>query len=244
MMLLKDETELPEAEKNIRVAYAENINGPYGEASVPITGDYWAEGPTGIDIDGSWHVYFDKYRKQDGGKMGVVVSSDLETWEDRSEALTMPKGARHGTVIQVESELLDRLLVYESEQPVLYRDIERKGRPYAKDPSVVRYKGKYWMYFSLPPLERNGERTGGWNVGIAESDDLRNWRRAGEILPDGEYESKGLAAPCAKVIEGKVHLFYQTYGNGKNDAICHAWSEDGINFERQEGCFSYIDAWE
>jgi len=29
-----------------------------------------------------------------------------------------------------------------------------------------------------------------------------------------------------------VHLFYQTYGNGRNDAICHAWSDDGLNFER------------
>lgn len=29
-----------------------------------------------------------------------------------------------------------------------------------------------------------------------------------------------------------VHLFYQTYGNGAKDAICHAWSEDGIHFVR------------
>ena len=36
----------------------------------------------------------------------------------------------------------------------------------------------------------------------------------------------------AIVLEGKVHLFYQTYGNGKQDAICHAWSTDGLNFTR------------
>ena len=29
-----------------------------------------------------------------------------------------------------------------------------------------------------------------------------------------------------------VHLFYQTYGNNEKDAICHAWSTDGIHFER------------
>jgi hypothetical protein len=34
------------------------------------------------------------------------------------------------------------------------------------------------------------------------------------------------------VLDGKVHLFYQTYGNGKNDAICHAWSDDGVHFQR------------
>lgn len=27
-------------------------------------------------------------------------------------------------------------------------------------------------------------------------------------------------------------MFYQTYGNGKNDAICHAVSDDGIHFTR------------
>ncbi len=32
--------------------------------------------------------------------------------------------------------------------------------------------------------------------------------------------------------DGKVNLFYQTYGNGPKDAICHATSSDGIHFER------------
>ena len=47
-----------------------------------------------------------------------------------------------------------------------------------------------------------------------------------------DYEKKGLCAPGALVKDGKVNLFYQTYGNGKNDAICHAVSADGIHFER------------
>lgn len=43
---------------------------------------------------------------------------------------------------------------------------------------------------------------------------------------------KRLCAPGALVRDGIVHLFYQTYGNGPKDAICHAFSADGINFER------------
>ena len=31
---------------------------------------------------------------------------------------------------------------------------------------------------------------------------------------------------------GKIHLFYQTYGNWEKDAICHAWSQDGIHFTK------------
>jgi predicted GH43/DUF377 family glycosyl hydrolase len=34
------------------------------------------------------------------------------------------------------------------------------------------------------------------------------------------------------VLGGKIHLFYQTYGNGPKDAICHAVSTDGLRFER------------
>lgn len=29
-----------------------------------------------------------------------------------------------------------------------------------------------------------------------------------------------------------MHLFYNTYGNGANDAVCHAVSKDGLHFER------------
>lgn len=46
------------------------------------------------------------------------------------------------------------------------------------------------------------------------------------------YNMKGLCAPGALVIGGQVHLFYQTYGNWREDAICHAVSNDGISFER------------
>jgi hypothetical protein len=36
------------------------------------------------------------------------------------------------------------------------------------------------------------------------------------------------------VIGNQVHLFYQTYGNGPRDAICHAVSSDGLHFAREE----------
>lgn len=55
--------------------------------------------------------------------------------------------------------------------------------------------------------------------------------RAGISSVD-DYEKKGLCAPGALVIQDTVHLFYQTYGNKKKDAICHARSADGINFTR------------
>lgn len=100
VMFLKDETRVPAA-KNIRIAYSEKLTGPYSEASAPITGDYWAEGPTSLKIDSTRLVYFDKYiDKQYGG----VQSTDLKNWNDISNMLVFPKGMRHGSVLELSSQ--------------------------------------------------------------------------------------------------------------------------------------------
>ena len=115
---------------------------------------------------------------------------------------------------------------------MMYGDTTRTGVPFSKDPHVVRFQGRYLMYYSIPP--RPATPGSGWNIGIAESRDLVHWQKAGEITPQPglDYEKNGLCAPGALVRDGKVHLFYQTYGNGPKDAVCHAVSTDGIRFER------------
>lgn len=117
---------------------------------------------------------------------------------------------------------------------MMFGDTSRTGVPFSKDPHVVNFKGRYLMYYSIPPMKE--VEGSGWNIGIAESSDLTSWTKVGEITPapNADYEKKGLCAPGALVRDGKVHLFYQTYGNGRNDAICHAVSHDGIHFERNE----------
>lgn len=119
---------------------------------------------------------------------------------------------------------------------MMFGDTTRLGRPFAKDPHVILFKGRYLMYYSVPGFTGKDGTVHGWGIGIAESYDLNHWKRIGEVNSDPEatYESKGCAAPCARVIGRKVHLFYQTYGNGRNDAICHAWSTDGIHFIRNK----------
>ncbi|MDP4206808.1 MAG: hypothetical protein Q8859_12525, partial [Bacteroidota bacterium] len=74
---------------------------PYNVPSKPITGNYWAEGPTSIYINGVWIVYFDKYTQ---GKYGAVRSTDLVNWEDISDQIDFPKGVRHGTVLKVSNK--------------------------------------------------------------------------------------------------------------------------------------------
>lgn len=106
VMFIKNESKTP-PEKNIRVCTADKPTGPWGPASKPITGKYWAEGPTTIQIGEWWYVYFDKYMER---KYGVIRSKDFVNWEDLSEQLHYPKGLRHGTVFAVEPTVLKKRL--------------------------------------------------------------------------------------------------------------------------------------
>jgi sucrose-6-phosphate hydrolase SacC (GH32 family) len=106
VMFVKDETKTP-PQKNIRVTTSSSLYGPYSAPSQPITGKYWAEGPTSIIIKGVWYVYFDKYTEK---KMGAVKSKDLIHWEDISDNITFPEGARHGTIFESDEVTLTRLL--------------------------------------------------------------------------------------------------------------------------------------
>jgi hypothetical protein len=105
-MFVKDETIEP-PQKNIRVTSADILYGPYSAPTEPITGKYWAEGPTSIKRGDTWFVYFDKYRER---KMGAVISRDLVTWEDISDQISFPAGTKHGTVFEVKKSVLDKLL--------------------------------------------------------------------------------------------------------------------------------------
>ncbi|TJZ59829.1 glycosyl hydrolase [Sphingobacterium olei] len=106
VMFVKDETKVP-VQKNIKTAIAESITGPYSDISAPITGKYWAEGPTAIKINDEWIVYFDKYTNH---QYGAIKSRDLINWEDISAKITMPKGIRHGTVFKISKKELKKLL--------------------------------------------------------------------------------------------------------------------------------------
>ncbi|RYZ53640.1 MAG: glycosyl hydrolase [Sphingobacteriales bacterium] len=105
-MFLKDETRYP-PQKNLRVATSSKLAGPYSMPSAPVTGDYWAEGPTVVYNKGSWLMYFDKYTLH---KYGLLESRDLLRWNDVSEKLKVPNGLRHGTVLTISAGELDRLM--------------------------------------------------------------------------------------------------------------------------------------
>jgi len=105
-MFLKDETIVP-PQKNIKIATADNIEGPYNNITQPITGNYWAEGPTVIKINNEWYVFFDKYTEH---QYGAIKSADLKTWTDISDQIKMPRNMRHGSIFRISKQEFEKLL--------------------------------------------------------------------------------------------------------------------------------------
>ncbi len=105
LMILKDETLLPEPQKNLHCASSKSVTKKWGPASGPITRS-WVEGPSITRINGKWIVYFDRYREK---KMGAIESEDFVNWTDISDRISFPPGTRHGTVFKVERGVLENI---------------------------------------------------------------------------------------------------------------------------------------
>ena len=106
IMFVKDETKEPVAKKNIRIAFSDKLEGPYGHASEPISPD-WVEGPTALKIANTWYLYYDGYTRH---RYEGVRSKDLKNWESITDELSFPEGTRHGTAFIVADEVLTKLL--------------------------------------------------------------------------------------------------------------------------------------
>lgn len=104
-LIYKDERRIPEVKKNLLMAVSDKMEGPYAPFCGPIT-ESWAEGPTVAKLGEDYVVYFDCYTR---GRYGAVRSKDLKTWEDVSDKLSMPEGARHGFVLEVEEKVIGGL---------------------------------------------------------------------------------------------------------------------------------------
>jgi len=108
------------------------------------------------------------------------------------------------------------------------------GKPFAKDPTVIRHGGRYLMYYSV----NDG---GSWGGAIAESTNLVDWARVCDIAVEGAPFKGGWVAPCVKKFDGKIHLFAQNPALGVSrenkrwNRIWYATSDDGIHFRMAAG---------
>lgn len=108
VMFFKDETKAPKAMKNLRIATAATLSGPYQVEREPINPPgSWVEGPSALKVGDEVILYFDAYTKH---HYAALKSKDLKKWEDVTQQLSMPKGIRHGTAFEVSGEVVKALL--------------------------------------------------------------------------------------------------------------------------------------
>jgi PelA/Pel-15E family pectate lyase len=132
VMVLKDETELPAVKKNLRLAFGDKATGPYSQASEPFT-RAWVEGPTVLKHNGDWIIYYDMYRDH---RYGALATRDWRTWQDWTEKLVFPAGARHGTVFPVSAAVLEKLGV--GKVGVRWRDVLQQAPDWYASREAVR----------------------------------------------------------------------------------------------------------
>lgn len=104
-LICKDERLHPE-KKNLFVCDARSPIGPFSEPSQAFT-KYWVEGPATLQL-GDWtYVYFDVYREK---RYEAMRTKDFQSWEDVSEKIDFPAGARHGSIVTVSREKFETIL--------------------------------------------------------------------------------------------------------------------------------------
>jgi predicted GH43/DUF377 family glycosyl hydrolase len=110
---------------------------------------------------------------------------------------------------------------------MLFCDKSGCREEFAKDPCVIKFNERYYLYYSIWFMDNDMTKLG---IGIATSTNLEDWEVLGRVPLTQDCEMRGIGAPGAIVLNNTIHLFYQTYENGVKDAICHAMSVDGIHF--------------
>ncbi|MDA3616107.1 glycoside hydrolase family 43 protein [Polluticaenibacter yanchengensis] len=103
VLVLKDNTR---PERNIKVAFSNNVLGPYTNVSRPFTENF-TEGPNVAKVEDGWLIYFDAYRKK---TYDAVFTKDFIHFEDANSQISVPKDHKHGTIFKADKSVLDGLL--------------------------------------------------------------------------------------------------------------------------------------
>lgn len=237
LMVVKNENSNP-PEKNLRITRTKDIRKGFPtKVSAPITGDYWAEGPSPLFVNGYMYVYFDKYRDH---HYGAVRSKDGKHWEDVSELISFPQGTRHGTAFQVEPAVVDNLLRTRYYNPIIADNIA--------DPSISKFGDTYYIY-STTDLDK-GLALAGTPV-VWKSKDFVNWSfdgssiqgfdwKKGEIYTNAKGEQMTgyyrFWAPGKVVYKDNQYLLYATFVKPDGDARTYSLVAD-----KPEGPFHFTE---
>ncbi|MDT0677567.1 glycoside hydrolase family 43 protein [Autumnicola musiva] len=103
VLVIKDNTR---PNRNLRVAFGSDPLGPYRNISKPFTG-FKTEGPTVIQQDGKYIIYYDHYGEK---SFGAVETENFHQFTNISDKIELPEGHKHGTITRISGKVLDGLI--------------------------------------------------------------------------------------------------------------------------------------
>ncbi len=102
VLVLKDNTR---PERNIKVAFADNPQGPWKNISKPFS-DKFTEGPSVVKLKNEWLIYYDSYQKK---IYEAVATRNFVQFENVTNTLQIPTGHKHGTIVPVKRKWIKQL---------------------------------------------------------------------------------------------------------------------------------------
>ncbi|NBJ06054.1 arabinosidase [Alistipes sp. Z76] len=103
VMVVKDNTR---PNRNIKVAFAKDAEGPYTAASEPFT-ESFTEGPSVAKVGDEYYIYYDTYRKF---IYSAHKTSDFKTFTDVTDSISVPSGHKHGTIFRAPRSVVEKLI--------------------------------------------------------------------------------------------------------------------------------------
>ena len=221
-----------EIQNGIQMATSKKLLGKWKENFKFI--DAYADSKTGVEGSGVFKLndsdeYILMYDLYGSGRYEYQTSSDLKTFSAKSLSFDKDFHPRHGTVISLTEEEMQRLqkrwgyvLTDESLNSVVKKE-KWSGNPilpeFHADPEILydRKTNRYYIYSTTD----GHPGWGGWYFTCFSSADLAEWRYEGVALdlPKQTKWARGNAwAPAAIERNGKYYLYYSG-DEGRQKAI-------------------------
>ena len=103
VMVVKDNTR---PNRNIKVAFAKDAEGPYTAASEPFT-ESFTEGPSVAKVGDEYYIYYVTDRMF---IYSAHKTSDIKTFTDVTDSISVPSGHKHGTIFRAPRSVVEKLI--------------------------------------------------------------------------------------------------------------------------------------
>lgn len=102
VLVMKDNTR---PNRNLRVAFAVNPLGPYGDASETFAPQF-TEGPSVVALGDDYYIYYDAYRDY---AYGAVKTRDFISFTDAASEISIPEKHKHGSIFKADAGIVEQL---------------------------------------------------------------------------------------------------------------------------------------